>query len=196
MPRRKSLTRRFLQHLLLISLARTILTVLGRGRAWDEWDERKLVEPAQQRSFQRRFVQTFSFGALFFAGLALSAGAGNGVRSLLDEGSTTSAAQGASGASGPTGAAAPVAPTRTVLASQPARSVEARQAVPARPVVTPPATTRTAVAVSSKATRSALRPGAAAVATKQRTAIARTHTARPARAHARPHRKAPATHPA
>ncbi len=197
MPRRKSLTRRFLQHLLLISLARAILTVFGRGRSWDEWDERKLVEPAQQRSFQRRFAQTFSFGVLFFAGLALSAGAGNGVRSLLDEGGSTSATQGASGASGPTGATAPVAP-RTVLAAQSARSVEAREAVPARPVVTatPQVASRTAVAASSKATRSALRPVAAPSATKQRTAIARTHTARPARAHAKPPHKAPATHKA
>ena len=89
MPRRKSLTRRFLQHLLLISLARTILTAIGRGRAWDEWDERKLEEQAAEpRKFQRRFAQTFSFSALFFAGLALSAGAGNGVRTLLDEGTS------------------------------------------------------------------------------------------------------------
>ena len=57
MPRRKSLTRRFLQHLLLISLARTILTAIGRGRAWDDWDERKLEEQAAEpRKFQRRFV--------------------------------------------------------------------------------------------------------------------------------------------
>lgn len=194
MPRRKSSTRRFLQHLLLISLARAILTVIGRGRAWDEWDEGKLVEPAQRHgSFQRRFVQTLSFGAIFFAGLALSAGAGNGVRALLEEDGATSAAQGASGASGPTGAAAPVAPVRTVLATQASRTAEARQAVPSRPVVraTSSVATRSAVA-STKATRSSLRPVAAATATKQRTAIARTHTARPASTHARPHRKAPA----
>ena len=104
MPRRKSLTRRFLQHLLLISLARTILTVIGRGRAWDEWDEGKLVEPAQQRSHRSRFVTTFSFGALFVAGLAFSAGAGNTVQSLLDNGDAVSASTGASGPSGPTGA--------------------------------------------------------------------------------------------
>ena len=39
MPRRKSLTSRFLQHLLLISLARTTLKVVGRGRAYDDWDD-------------------------------------------------------------------------------------------------------------------------------------------------------------
>ena len=66
MPRRKSLTRRFVQHLLLISLARTILTAIGRGRSWDEWDEGKLVEAAQPRKSQLRFAKTLSFSALFF----------------------------------------------------------------------------------------------------------------------------------
>ena len=104
MPRRKSLTRRLIQHLLLISLARTILTAIGRGRAWDEWDERKLqTEPAEPRKHARRFVQTLSFCAIFCAGLALSAGAGNGVYQLLEDGSTP-AATGATGASGPSGA--------------------------------------------------------------------------------------------
>jgi hypothetical protein len=193
MPRRKSLTRRFLQHLLLISLARAILSVLGRGRAYDDWDEGKLVEPAQERSFQRRFAQTLSFGALFFAGLALSAGAGNGVRTLLEEDGSTPAAQGASGASGPTGATAPAPSERTAFATQSSRTAVAReQAAPSRPVVTAASeATRTAVA-SSSPTRTSLRPVAAPAATKQRTAIVKKHTARPARAHARPHRKAPA----
>jgi hypothetical protein len=193
MPRRKSLTRRFLQHLLLISLARAILTVFGRGRAWDEWDEKKLVEPAQERSFQRRFAQTLSFGALFFAGLALSAGAGNGVNSLLEEQDGSSPTAGASGASGPTGATDPVAPTQTVLSAQPERTaVEQEQSAPSRPVVSAPTgvASRSAV-VSSTPSRSSLRPVVAPAATKQRTAIAKAHTARPARTHARPHRKAP-----
>jgi hypothetical protein len=191
MPRRKSLTRRFLQHLLLISLARAILTVLGRGRAYDDWDEGKLVEPAQARSHKSRLAHTLSFGALFFAGLALSAGAGNGVRTLLEEDGATPAAQGASGASGPTGVTAPVPSTRTVLTAQAERTA-VEQAAPSRQVVTASAAaTRTAVE-SSASTRSTLRPVVAPTAAKQRTAIAKTHTARPAAAHARPHRKAPA----
>jgi hypothetical protein len=191
MPRRKSLTRRFLQHLLLISLARAILTVLGRGRAYDDWDEGKLVEPAQARSHKSRLAHTLSFGALFFAGLALSAGAGNGVRTLLEEDGATPAAQGASGASGPTGVTAPVPSTRTVLTAQAERTA-VEQAAPSRQVVTASAAaTRTAVE-SSAPTRSTLRPVVAPTAAKQRTAIAKTHTARPAAAHARPHRKAPA----
>src|SRR3954469_1691457 len=106
MPRRKSLTRRLIQHLLLISLARTVLTAFGRGRAWDEWDQRTLDAPqtAEPRKHKRRFVQAVSFSALFFAGLALSAGAGNGVRTLLDRSSSAGAA-GARGPRGPTGGA-------------------------------------------------------------------------------------------
>jgi len=178
MPRRKSLTRRFLQHL--------------PGRAYDDWDEGKLVEPALERSHKSRFAQTVTFGVVFFAGLALSAGAGNGVRTLFEDDSSTPAAQGASGASGPTGATS-VPSTRTAFATQSARTAVAReQAAPSRPVVTASsAASRTAVA-SSAPTRSTLRPVVAPTATKERTAVARTHTARPARTHARPHRKAPA----
>ena len=70
MPRRNSLTRRFLHHLLLISLARSVLTLLGRGRAWDEWDERgEEPQPEPKRNHKRRFAHTLSFSLLFFAGL-------------------------------------------------------------------------------------------------------------------------------
>jgi hypothetical protein len=151
MPRRKSSTRRFLQHLLLISLARTILTVIGRGRAWDEWDEGKLVEPAQQRSHKSRFVQSFAFGALFVAGLAFSAGAGNTVQSLLDNGDAVSASTGASGPSGPTGATgvdlktAQAAPATAAAPTAATRVAQAQSAAaPARPVAAP-AQSRTAV---------------------------------------------------
>jgi hypothetical protein len=97
MPRRKSLTRRLLRHLFLVSLASSVMTLLGRG--WDEWDEDRLREPKPMRKpkpkpsgeaaakpvSKRRFAATLSFCALFFAGLAFSAGAGNSVRSLLDD---------------------------------------------------------------------------------------------------------------
>src|SRR5690242_4071017 len=195
MPRRKSLTRRFLQHLLLIPLARAILNVVGRGRAYDDWDEGKLVEPAVKRSHKSRFTQTLSFGALFFAGLALSAGAGNGVNSLLDAQDGSTPAAGASGASGPTGATgatATGAPASTVLSVAPERTAVEGSA-PTRPVSTASAAAPARSAVASSApSRSSLRP-VVAPATKQRTAIARTHAARPAaRTHARPHHKAPA----
>jgi hypothetical protein len=113
MPR--SLTRRLLRHLFLVSLASCMLAVFSRG--WDEWDERAkpdsepepqqqqtpVAELARKRSHGRRLATTLSFSVLFFAGLALSAGAGNTVRALLEDGSTDAAAT--VGATGPTGAA-------------------------------------------------------------------------------------------
>jgi hypothetical protein len=99
MPRRNTLTGRLLRHLLLISVASCVLNVFSRG--WDEWDERKLPEPkaepepaaksAPAPKRKRRLAGTVSFCVLFFAGLALSAGAGNGVRALMEDGTTTDA---------------------------------------------------------------------------------------------------------
>jgi hypothetical protein len=101
MPQR-SLIRRLLRHLLLVSLASCLLTVFGRG--WDEWDEKAKPEPEPEatpqagpdarpaRRRRTRFATTLSFSVLFFAGLALSAGAGNSVRALLEDGSTDATA--------------------------------------------------------------------------------------------------------
>ena len=99
MPRRNSLTGRLLRHLLLLSVASCVLNVFSRG--WDEWDEKKLPEPktdpppaadnAPAPKHKRRLAGTVSFCVLFFAGLALSAGAGNGVRALMEDGTTTEA---------------------------------------------------------------------------------------------------------
>jgi hypothetical protein len=193
MPRRKSLTRRLIQHLLLISLARTILTALGRGRAWDEWDERKLAtEPAEPRKHKRRFAQTLSFSAIFFAGLALSAGAGNGVYSLLEADGTTPAASGATGASGPSG---PTGATGKTADSEPALRVVAA-APQAAPVVRPTATPATRVVVKAAGTAVA-RPLATSTATTKKvtavkTRVARPSQTRPTRPQAKPKHKAPA----
>ena len=188
MPRRKSLTRRLIQHLLLISLARTILTAIGRGRAWDEWDERKLqTEPAEPRKHTRRFVQTLSFCAIFCAGLALSAGAGNGVYSLLEDGSTP-AATGATGASGPSGATGVAG--KTPAAQAVVHVVQAEpQAAPARPTVAATRVTANAAATAVS------RPLASSTATAKKVAVAETH-ARPSLAkrtkpRARPQQQAP-----
>jgi hypothetical protein len=176
MPRRKSLTRRFLHHLLLISLARTILTVLGRGRAWDEWDE-GVVEPQPARPRKRRFVQALSFSALFFAGLALSAGAGNGVRSLLEEDGTTPPATGATGATGPTG---PTGVKEPAAAEQTMHVAVARQAVPERPVASAAATVVVKRAVlSSRPTHASLTVTAATQPTKKTAIATRPRAARP-----------------
>jgi hypothetical protein len=182
------LTRRFLQHLLLISLARTILTVIGRGRAWDEWDEGKLVEPAQQRSHRSRFVQTLSFGVLFVAGLAFSAGAGNTVQSLLDNGEAVPASSGASGPSGPTGVSgvtdavktAQAAPATPAAPAAPARVAQAQAAAaPARPVAAP-APAR--VAVQSAAPVVSRPVVSSPAAATKKAAVATTRAARPSRA--------------
>ena len=175
MPRRKSLTRRFLQHLLLISLARTILTAVGLGRAWDEWDERKLVEPAQPRRFQHRFAKTLSLCALFCAGLALSAGAGNSLRSALEaDGTDAVSATGASGPSGPTGV------TGVTEASQPAARVVVAQPQ-AAPAVRP--TAAPAARVAAKAANVvASRPLAPQTASAKKVAAVKTRVARPSQA--------------
>jgi hypothetical protein len=198
MPRRKSLTRRFLQHVFLISLARTVLTVAGRGRAWDEWDDRgEEPQPAPPR--RGRFAQSLTFTAIFFAGLALSAGAGNEVRSLLEDDSSSVAAQGATGPTGPTGtsgvlapAAAPEQPRQAYEQAAPAQvSIAGEREAVAKPVATQAPGTRTAVA-AERPSHASLRSGTATAAPK-RTAIARTRSARPHPKPSRPHgkRKAP-----
>jgi hypothetical protein len=211
MPRRNSLTRRLLHHLLLISLARGILTVLGRGRAWDEWDERGEVEPATNRSFRFRFAQTLSFSMLFFAGLALSAGAGNGVRSMLaDDESTPVAVQSATGATGPTGPAGPTEPAAPAESATPssgqvdagddsATATSVDSTAPAPESAPAPAAPRVAVLSSRPSHTSSGSNGPAAA--PKRAAISTTHVARPTATRARPQvtrkHKAPApTHKA
>jgi hypothetical protein len=188
MPRRKSLTRRFLHHLLLLSLARTILTVLGRGRAWDEWDERNVQDepqPAKPRSFQRRFGHTLSFALLFVAGLALSAGAGNEVRSLLEDDTAPVTASG-TGATGPTG---PTGPTATAGQLRVAAQERAASELRVRAVVAPTAP-RTAAQSSRPSREASLRAAAPAAAPKRATG-SRTRLARPSLGRPRPHATRP-----
>jgi len=146
----------------------------------------------ESRKHKRRFAQALSFSAIFCAGLALSAGAGNGVYSLLEDGATT-AATGATGASGPTGATGATGATEKTPATQPAlHVVQAEpQAALARPtVVATPVTAKAATAVVS-------RPLATPTATAKKVAIVKTRVVRPSQAkqvrlHAKPKHKAPA----
>ena len=168
MPR--SLTRRLLRHLFLVSLASCMLAVFSRG--WDEWDEKAKPElepepqqasvpveaaPARKRVRTRRMATTLSFSVLFFAGLALSAGAGNTVRAMLENGPTdATATMGATGATGAAGvkavaqapAEAQAAPAPHPL-TNPQTSSAAATAKPAapRPVVQASASVPTARAV-------------------------------------------------
>jgi hypothetical protein len=116
--------------------------ILLLGRGWDEWDRRSepaaKPQPAAKRSTTRRFGTVLSFCALFFAGLALSAGAGNGVRALLDDGSPQGV--GATGATGPTGATGASGPAPLVQAQKLARvQVKSAQGLSVRPSATPSA---------------------------------------------------------
>jgi hypothetical protein len=116
--------------------------ILLLGRGWDEWDRRSepaaKQQPAAKRSTSRRFGTALSFCALFFAGLALSAGAGNGVRALLDDGSPQGV--GATGATGPTGATGASGPAPLVQAQKLARvQVKSAQGLSVRPSATPSA---------------------------------------------------------
>lgn len=187
MPRRNSLTRRFLHHLLLLSLARCILTVLGRGRAWDEWDERGETEPqpVSKRSFQRRFAHTLSFSVLFFAGLALSAGAGNGVRSMLAADETTPlVAQAETGSTGPTG---PTGPTGEAGPAPQTGQVDAgEQPAPAPATTAEPAPAPTALRTAVLTSRPSQALPATAAAAPKKAAVSTKHFARPGAKRTRP----------
>ena len=157
MPPRNSLTKRLLHHLLLLSFARVMLAVLGRRRAWDEWDAAPAREekrearaakaptatPAAKRSLTRRFALATSFCVLFFAGLAFSAGAGNGVRALLEADDSTPAAD--TSQTGTTETTATTETTETVRAAVEQSPQEQVSRASVRERVVAPAAPRTVV---------------------------------------------------
>jgi hypothetical protein len=190
MPR--SLTRRLLRHLFLLSLASCMLAVFSRG--WDEWDEKAksepepepqqappAAEPARKRSHGRRLATTLSFSVLFFAGLALSAGAGNTVRALLEDGSADATAT--AGATGPTGAAGAKA------AAQAAAQATA-QAAPSAQALVKPQTPASATAKPA-APRVVVSSTPTARAVRQAPSAAKRTVARVTK-HSSPTHKAPA----
>jgi hypothetical protein len=182
------LSRRLLRHLLLISFARAVLVVLGRGRAWDEWDGAGKIDvepeaappaPAQvarpKRSFTRRFALALSFSVLFFAGLAFSAGAGDGVRALLEADDTTPAADTSeTGTTATTETTEATETERTAVEQSPAEQAARRSVQP----VQAPAAPRTAVLSSRPA--DATRYGRTTSGTEARHATASSrHAVRP-----------------
>ena len=188
MPR--SLTRRLLRHLFLVSLASCVLAVFGRG--WDEWDERAKPEPhpkpepqqtpaaapapARKRSGTRRLATTLSFSVLFFAGLALSAGAGNTVRALLEDGTTDATAT--MGATGPTGAAGAKAAAQATAQPQAAPTAHAlaNPETPTASATAKPAAPRVVVSATPTATARAVRQAPSAA--KRTVASAAKHSSR------------------
>jgi hypothetical protein len=188
MPR--SLTRRLLRHLFLVSLASCMLAVFSRG--WDEWDERAkpepepvpqqappAAEPTRKRRHGRRLATTLSFSVLFFAGLALSAGAGNTVRALLEDSPDATAT--AAGATGPTGlagakAAAEATPQATAQPqAAPSASALAKPSTPAS-ATAKPAAPRVVVSATPTATARAVRQAPSAA--KRTVARATKHSTR------------------
>jgi hypothetical protein len=117
-------------------------------RSWDEWDERRFEDaqhltPAATRP--RRAVQSFVLAALFFAGAALSAGAGDQMHTFLGDGGGQSpaAAQPASASTDSTpGDTTSTDSTTTATAPEPAAPEPAPAPTPATPApadATPPA---------------------------------------------------------
>jgi hypothetical protein len=182
-PRNSSLSTRLLHHLLLVSLARLILAVIGRGRPWDEWDgaarmkiddepEATPAVPARvapsKRSFTRRFALALTFSVLFFAGLAFSAGAGDGVRGLLEADDTTPAAE-----TSETGTTTTTETALMAVEQSPAEQVARRRVQP----VQAPAAPRAAV-LSSRPAESTRNGRTASTASREATASSR-HAVRP-----------------
>ena len=186
MPR--SLTRRLIRHLFLVSLASCLLAVFSRG--WDEWDEKARpepeleaqpkpapsAEPTRKRGSTRRVATTLSFRVLFFSGLALSAGAGNGVRALLEDGSTDATATATTDTTttattklAAEATAQPAAHASAALQSHVSRARAQTPELTARPAATH-------VSVSAAPTARAARPAASSASrTLKRTTVRAPH---------------------
>ncbi|HUK95842.1 MAG TPA: hypothetical protein VLU96_12440 [Gaiellaceae bacterium] len=187
MPR-NSLTRRLVRHLFLVSLAGCFLAVFSRG--WDEWDGGKdpdsqplpapkptpqSAQPARKGK-ARRFAMAFSFCALFFAGLAFSAGAGNQVREFLGDNSTAVAQSEDTTATTTTGAETDTTATTTTgtdqaapapaPAAQPTQLQSHVNVTPAKPALlsarpmTDRGSTKTLRAVQASTKQSTVKQGA------------------------------------
>jgi hypothetical protein len=158
-----------------------LISTLRHRRAWDEWDEKddgeNVIAPvpapvsSTPRSRRRRIAVAVVFGALFVAGAAFSAAAGDQVRSSLEDSATSGLAStdatttdpanttstdpapaDDSGSVGGGGASAPPAATSGDSASAPAPVTAAPPAASAP--VSAPAALAAKAAVQQAATRS------------------------------------------
>jgi hypothetical protein len=159
----------------------SLISMLRHRRAWDEWDEKddgeNVIAPvpapvsSTPRSRRRRIAVAVVFGALFVAGAAFSAAAGDQVRSSLEDSATSGLAStdatttdpanttstdpapaDDSGSVGGGGASAPPAATSGDSASAPAPATAAPPAASAP--VSAPAALAAKAAVQQAATRS------------------------------------------
>ena len=138
----------------------SLISRLRHGRAWDEWDEQggedpgappPAAESANPRSRHRRMAVALTFAALFVAGAAFSAAAGDQVRLALENSAVN--AQTATGAT----ATDTTAPTST----DPAPATDPSSAPPADSSSTPPAETTADTGESSPAPSGSEAPPAA-----------------------------------
>src|SRR5512133_1489339 len=103
----------------------SLISRLRHGRAWDEWDEHgegegavapvPVLESTKPRSRRRRAAVAMTFSALFVAGAAFSAAAGDQVRSALED----SAVSGLAATDGTTTDATATTPTDPAPATDP-----------------------------------------------------------------------------
>jgi len=202
----------------------SLISRLCHGRAWDEWDENggdeEVAAPVpgpastKPRSRRRRTVVAVTFSALFVAGAAFSAAAGDQVRASLEDsavsvqastdGTTTDATTPTSTDPAPAtdtgsdgGALAPAATPGESGDSAPAPDTTAPPAA-AAPVSAPATAVAAKAAVQEAATRSGsvtsvAKPGVSTRASRPK--FVRTITSR-ARQHHFPSRKQPAPAPA
>src|SRR5262249_26328280 len=79
----------------------SLISRLRHGRAWDEWNEKEgeeteppvaAAQAGGKRSRTRRIAAALTFAALFVAGAAFSATAGDQIRSTLEDSPATQAA--------------------------------------------------------------------------------------------------------
>ncbi|MGN6430511.1 MAG: hypothetical protein ACTHNB_07210 [Gaiellaceae bacterium] len=161
-----------------------MISRLRHGRAWDEWDQGgdAEAEPAAaanasgKRSGARRVAVSLTFAALFVAGAAFSASAGDQVRSMLENSAVTGAAATDATTTDATTTDAATDPTTTSASTDPADLPDGGGAtVPAptatdggataaTPADTPPAAAPTASATAQAAVQQAATGSASSAA--------------------------------
>ena len=133
MPQGTQRTGKSLAHVLFLSAALSLLSALVRR------ERRQLVLTARDRRKKvrvapRRIAASLAFATLFFAGAALSAGAGNGVVQLIDPASESASSADTTTDTTTTGSTAAADPSLTQApANQPSSSDTSPSSEPADP---------------------------------------------------------------
>ena len=170
-------------------LRNSLISRLVHGRAWNEWDEKGdgeyrdepvvAAENAKPRSRRRRLAVALAFGALFVAGAAFSAAAGDQVRSTLEDSAAsgqaltdgTTTAETSPASTDPVPAADPAADGGSLVPTPAAAPGDSGDSLPAPgdAAAPPPATapvTAPAAAVATAVQEAATQSGSASLASK------------------------------